>query len=85
VTVRVFAEDSDLNDFMIATKDTKVTSSDTLQVVEMAGAPAIKKTDSEKGLSVLMMAEDDHALVEITGESEESVMAFIEQIEKAKN
>ncbi|MEL6323447.1 MAG: hypothetical protein AAFY84_04950 [Pseudomonadota bacterium] len=85
VTVRVFGEDQDLKDFMFIKDDTKMLDKAKLEVVEMRGEPAIKRRGEDGSLSVLMMSDEDHALIEIDGESEAAVMALIEQLEAANS
>ena len=54
-----------------------------LELAEMRGEQAIKRRGEDGELSVLMMSEKDHALIEIEGASEETVMAFIDELESA--
>ena len=86
VTVRVFDENRDLADFDFIKEDTAMLAKDGLEVVSMRGEPAIKRRGDDGALSVLMMSSDDHALIEVEGGDEGSVMAFIEELEEsAKN
>jgi len=82
VTVRIFGEERDMKEFVAIADDSAMLRKEGLELVEMAGAPAIKNRND--GLSVLMMSETDHALVEVTGDDEDAVMAFIEQLESAE-
>ena len=83
VTVRVFGEDNDLDDFMFIASDTAKLSKGKIEVAEMNGAQALKNKQDDGSLSVLMMSEDDHALIEIEGDDETTVMAFIEELENS--
>ena len=83
VTVRVFDEGRDFADFMFIKDDTAMLEKGGLEVAEMRGEPAIKKRGADGALSVLMMSEKDHALIEIEGEDEDAVMAFIGDLEKS--
>jgi hypothetical protein len=82
VTVRVFGEARDLSDFMFIKDDKAMLDKGGLEVAEMAGEPAIKRRGDGGELSVLMMSGDDNALIEIEGDNEDAVMAFIGDIEK---
>ncbi len=84
VRVKVFAGDNDLDDFMIVAGDPAMLKGKGLELVEMRGEPAIKNRGADGSLSVLMMSEKDHALIEIDGASEDAVMAVIEQLEAAQ-
>ena len=81
VTVRVFGEDNDLDDFMFIASDTAMLDKGKIEVAEMNGAQALKNKQDDGSLSVLLMSEDDHALIEIQGDDEAAVMAFIEDLE----
>lgn len=83
VTVRVFDEGRDFADFMFIKDDTAMLEKGGLEVAEMRGEPAIKKRAPDGALSVLMMSEKDHALIEVEGEDEDAVMAFIGDLEKS--
>ena len=85
VTVRIFDEDDDLSNFQFIADDPKMIEKKGLELAEMAGEPALKKRGDNGELSVLMMSEDDHALIEVTGDTEDDVMAFIEDFEKVTN
>ena len=50
----------------------------------MMGEVALKLKGENDELSALMMPEKDHTLVEVTGESESAVMAFIEDLENGQ-
>lgn len=84
VTVRVFGEARDLSDFMFIKDDQAMLDKGGLEVAEMRGEPAIKRRGEDGELSVLMMSEKDHALIEIEGDSEDAVMAFIGEMEETK-
>ncbi len=83
VTVRVFGEGRDLADFMFIKDDAAMLEKGGLEVAEMRGEPAIKKRGADGELSVLMMSEEDHVLIEVEGDDENAVMAFIGDLEKA--
>ena len=85
VTVRVFGEDNDLKDFMFIASDEAMLEKGKIEVAEMRGETALKRKNSDGGLSVLMMSEEDHALVEVQGDSEDAVMAFISELEATNN
>ena len=84
VTVRVFGGDDSLKDFMFIADDPAMRDKAGLELVEMRGEPAIKRRGDDGELSVLMMSEKDHALIEIDGDSEAAVMKLIEQLEADK-
>lgn len=81
VTVRVFGGDDDLDDFVTLAQDDAMVKKAGLETAEMRGETALKKRGQEGALSVLMMSEDDHALIEVEGASEETVMKFIGELE----
>ncbi len=81
VKVRVFGEEDDLKDFKFIADDDAMLAKGEIELAEMRGEPALKKRTGDGGLSVLMMSEEDHALIEIEGDSEEAVMRLIEQLE----
>ncbi len=81
VTIRVFGEDTDLDDFMFIANDTAMLDKGKIELAEMNGSQALKNKQKDGSLSVLMMSEKDHALIEIQGEDESSVMAFIAELE----
>lgn len=81
VTVRVFGEDDDLKDFMFIKDDPAMLTKGGIELAEMAGEPALKKRGQDGSLSVIMMSEDDHALIEVAGDDETAVMAFIDDLE----
>ncbi|MEO0399127.1 MAG: hypothetical protein AAF224_06835 [Pseudomonadota bacterium] len=81
VRIRVFGEERDLSDFMFIVEDKSMVAEKGLELVEMAGEPALKRRGENGSLSVLMMSSADHALVELEGTSEAAVMAVIEQLE----
>ncbi|MEM8937567.1 MAG: hypothetical protein AAGC77_14305 [Pseudomonadota bacterium] len=83
VRVKVFGDDADLQQFSIIAADTAMLDKNGLEREIMLGEPAIKNRGVDGSLSVLMMSEEDHALIEIDGASEAAVMAVIEQIENA--
>jgi len=83
VTVRVFGEARDFSDFMFIKNDGAMLNKGGLEVAEMMGEPAIKKRGEKGELSVMMMADKDGALVEIEGDDEDAVMAFISDLESA--
>ncbi len=82
VRVRVFGDDDAMGEFMAALKDSARLRDAGIEKAEMAGEPALKRRTADGGLSVLMMSEKDHALVELEGDSEAAVMAIIEQLER---
>jgi len=84
VTVRVFGEEEDLQDFMFISNDQAMLEKGEIEVAEMRGEQALKNRKEDGSLSVLMMSEEDHALIEIEGPDEESVMAFIGELEAAE-
>ena len=84
VTVRVFGEDEDLQDFMFISNDPVMLEKGEIEVAEMRGEQALKSRKEDGSLSVLMMSEEDHALIEIEGPDEEAVMAFIGELEAAE-
>ena len=81
VTVRVFGEDRDLSNFQFIADKPRALADNGLERAVMRGEPAIKKASKEGGLSVIMMSEDDHALIEVEGEQIDTVMAFIADVE----
>ncbi len=83
VTVRVFGEGRDLADFMFIKDDTAMLEKGGLEVAEMRGEPAIKRRGENGELSVLMMSDEDKALIEVEGDDEDTVMAFIGDLENA--
>jgi len=85
VTVRVFGEDDDLADFMFIANDTKMLDKGGIEVAEMRGETALKKRGDDGELSVIMMSEKDHALIEVEGDDEDAVMAFINELESAQD
>lgn len=84
VKLRVFGEGRDFEDFMFIAEDDDTLEQAGLERAVMAGEPALKKRGPNGQLSVLMMSEKDHALIEIEGDSEEAVMAVVSEIEAAK-
>lgn len=82
VTVRVFDEGRDFADFMFIKDDPAMLKKGGLEVAEMRGEPAIKKRGEDGALSVLMMSKKNHALIEVEGDNEDAVMAFIGDLEK---
>ncbi len=82
VTVRVFDEGRDFADFMFIKDDPAMLKKGGLEVAEMRGEPAIKKRGEDGALSVLMMSKENHALIEVEGDDEDAVMAFIGDLEK---
>ncbi|MEO1135539.1 MAG: hypothetical protein AAFW68_02875 [Pseudomonadota bacterium] len=83
VTVRVFGEEDDLKDFMFIKDDPAMRTKGGIELAEMAGETALKKRGTDGSLSVIMMSEDDHALIEVVGDDEATVMAFIDDLENA--
>ncbi len=81
VTVRVIADEAAMKKFKEVAGDAAMLDKKGLELAQMAGADAIKKRGDDGALSVLMMSEDDHALIEVEGDSEESVMAFVDALE----
>lgn len=84
VTVRVFGEDNALDDFMFIANDAAMIEKGSLELAEMRGETAIKRKGDDGSLSVLMMSEGDHALIEVEGDSDEAVMKFINELETAE-
>ena len=84
VTVRVFGDDKNFKDFMFIANDTAMLKKGEIEVAEMRGEQALKSRKEDGSLSVLMMSEEDHALIEIEGPDEEAVMAFIGELEAAE-
>ena len=84
VTVRVFGDARDLSDFQFIANDQAMLEKGGLEVAEMRGEPAIKRRGDEGALSVLMMSEKDHAVIEVEGEDEDAVMAFIGDLENGE-
>lgn len=84
VTVRVFGENEDLQDFMFIANDSAMLEKGKIEVAEMRGEQALKSRKEDGSLSVLMMSEEDHALIEIEGADEDAVMAFIGELEAAE-
>lgn len=84
VTVRVFGEDQDLNDFTFIASDTAMLKKGEIEVAEMRGETALKSRKDDGSLSVIMMSKDDHALIEVEGADEDAVMAFIGELEAAE-
>lgn len=84
VTVRVFGEDDDLKDFMFIANDTEMLKKGNIEVAEMGGEQALKSHKDDGSLSVLIMSEADHALIEVEGSDENTVMAFIDELETVK-
>lgn len=82
VTIRVFDEGRDFADFMFIKDDTAMLKKGGLEVAEMRGEPAIKKRGPDGALSVMMMSDKDHALLEVEGDDADAVMAFIGDLEK---
>ena len=83
VTVRVVGDPDSLKDFEFIADDPAMASKAGVELAEMRGEPALKKRGSDGSLSVLMMSEADHALIEVEGASEEAVMALVADLEKA--
>lgn len=81
VTVRVFGEEDDLADFMFIKDDPAMLTKGGIELAEMAGETALKKRGQDGSLSLIMMSEDDHALIEVAGDDEATVMAFIDDLE----
>lgn len=84
VTVRVFGDETAMQDFKTIKDDTAMLEKAEIQVAQMRGEPALKRKTADGGLSVLMMSEQDHALIELEGD-EETVMSFINELENPKN
>lgn len=81
VVVRAFGEEDDMRDFMFIAADPAKLKQAALEKAAMPGGPALKRKTANGGLSVLMMSEKDHALIEIEGASEADVMAVVEGME----
>ncbi len=81
VTIRVFGEDRDLEDFMFIADDEAMLKKAGLERAEMRGEPALKRRGDDGALSVIMMDEKEHALIEIEGASADAVMAVITEFE----
>ncbi len=84
VTLRVITDEAAMEKFGEVADDSAMLDKEKLERVEMAGAPAVKRRGEDGSLSVLIMSEADHALIEVDGDDEESVMAFVEALENAK-
>ncbi|MHA7872755.1 MAG: hypothetical protein ACX939_10425, partial [Hyphococcus sp.] len=81
VTVRVFGGERDLKDFMFIAGDRAMLDKNNIEVAEMRGEQALKSRKDDGSLSVIMMSEEDHALIEIEGGDADAVMAFIGELE----
>ena len=81
VTVRLFSDDQALEDFMTISSDETILKKANIETAEMMGEAALKAKGEDNELSVLMMSEKDHALVEVSGDSDSAVMAFIKDLE----
>ncbi|MEM1193421.1 MAG: hypothetical protein AAGH42_08535 [Pseudomonadota bacterium] len=84
VTIRVLSNGTALDSFMRLSGDKTQLETVNLESVVMAGEPAIKKRGHDGSLSVVMMSESDHALIEIEGQDEDAVMALVEKQEKGE-
>ncbi|MEM9898994.1 MAG: hypothetical protein AAF742_06405 [Pseudomonadota bacterium] len=82
VKLRVIGDDNAMAQFMDALQDSQMLISAGLERAEMGGATALKRRKEDGGLSVLMMDEANHALIELDGDSEAAVMAIIEHLER---
>ena len=82
VKIRIFSDPQALDSFTKVAADEAKLNEMALELVSMRGEQAIKKRGDDGELSVLMMSEADHALIEIEGDSEDAVMALIEELEK---
>lgn len=83
VTVRVFGEERDLSNFQFIADDATMLKKEDLEIAQMRGETAIKKRGAKGGLSVLMMSEKDHALIEVESNNEDVVMDFIKAMESS--
>lgn len=81
VTVRVVGDPDSLKDFHFIADDPAMALKAGVELAEMRGEPALKRKGADGSLSVLMMSEKDHALIEIQGESADAVMALVEKLE----
>lgn len=80
VTVRVFGEDDDMNTFLALAADDDLLSKHSLRLVDGHDHPMVKRDTMTASLSVLAMSEADHALIEVTGDNEAAVMAFVDAV-----
>ena len=85
VTVRVFDEGRDLSNFQFIADTPEKLSENGLERAVMRGEVALKKPSKDGALSVLMMSEKDHALIEVEGDDMDVVMAFISDLENDEN
>ena len=85
VTVRIFSSDAALEAFSTAADDKNSMEKNNLQFAMMGDEPAIKKRGTDGSFSVVMMSEKDHALIEIEGMDEASVMTLVETLEQGQN
>lgn len=84
VVVRAFGAEDDMKDFKFIADDPAMLKMAALEKAAMPGGPALKRKTPDGGLSVLMMSEKDHALIEVSGASEADVMAVVEAMEGGK-
>ncbi len=81
VTVRIFAHEGDMREFLAIVDNPAAIRQAALEKAAMPGGPALKRKRADGGLSVLMMSEKDHALIEVEGGSEADVMAVVDAME----
>ena len=74
----------DLNDFTFIAADSAMLEKGEIEVAEMRGETALKSRKDDGSLSVIMMSKADHALIEVEGDDEDAVMAFIGELEAAE-
>ncbi|MEL7487522.1 MAG: hypothetical protein AAGJ87_09950 [Pseudomonadota bacterium] len=81
VTIRVIGDEEAMTAFAETTADPAKVKQASLEAAEMAGAPALKRRGEDGSLTVAVMSEKDHALIEIEGDDPDAVMAFIGEFE----
>ena len=82
VSVRIFSDEASIDSFMAIADEPAMIEKENLELAMMNDAPALKRRGENGELSVLLMSEDDHALIEIESASEDAVMAVVEGLEK---
>ncbi len=78
VVVRVFGAEDDMKDFMFIADKPEMLRQAALEKGAMPGGPVLKRRLPDGGLSVLLMSEKNHALIEVEGATEADVMAVID-------
>lgn len=81
VVVRAFGAEEDMRDFQFIADDPAMLKKASLEKASMPGGPALKRRSADGGLSVLIMSQKDHALIEVVGETEADVMAVVDAME----